>query len=171
MAVRSSWETWRSLRLRVTGISLSSRYNSSFFIALTFNWFVYIRCRSVLHCLPAVSLPEPYSQPPTFSPVSFLDSRFHRSRVAQTISFLYMSACLLFPILIILYSFTPDNPRGDWLRPHCYEPLSGDSFRATAGHQRKQPLWKTLCSLCLLKLSQGRLQWPAAAGPRKSDRY
>lgn len=34
----------------------------------------------------------------------------------------------------------PDNPRGDWLCPYCHEPLSGDSSRATTGHQRKQSL-------------------------------
>lgn len=38
------------------------------------------------------------------------------------------------------YFSPPDNPRGDWLCPHCYEPLSGDSSRAITSHQRKQPL-------------------------------
>lgn len=172
MAVRSSWETWKSLRLRVTGISLSLRYSSSLSNALSLNWYVCTRWSSVLHCLPVFSLPEAYSKSPTISPVSFLDSRYHRNTVDQTISFLHMSACQLFPMVMSLFfPFTADNPRGDRLCPHCYEPLSRDSIRATPGHQRNKPLWKALCSLCLSQLSQGWLQWPAAAGSRKSDRY
>lgn len=75
----------------------------------------------------------------TMAFISF-SQNWSRSSYFPVVSCQWSSLCLL------------DNPWGDWLRPHCYELLSGGSFRATTDHQREQPLWETFCPLSPLQL-------------------
>lgn len=68
---------------------------------------------------------------PCFSEVCFLSGP-----PCQILSmdFFRQTSCFRSRVREIIFLFPPDNPRGDWLRPHRYEPLSGDSFRATTDH-------------------------------------